>query len=38
MGVITKLDYFEGSFLCILRYFRKVNVQNLQDGNILGGC
>ena len=30
-GVITKLDYIYGSFLCILGFFLKVNVQN-------GGC
>ena len=27
-GVITKLDYFWESFLCILGYFLKVTVQN----------
>ena len=28
LGVITKLDYIEGSFLCILGSFLKVKVQN----------
>ena len=28
LGVITKLDYIYGSFLCILGYFLKINVQN----------
>ena len=27
-GVITKLDYINGSFLCILGSFLKVKVQN----------
>ena len=27
-GVITELDYIEGSFLCILGSFLKVKVQN----------
>ena len=34
-GVIRKLDYIKGSFLCILEYFLKVNVQN---GGIFFGC
>ena len=33
MWVITKLDWFQGSFLCILGSLLKVNVQN---GDILG--
>ena len=33
MGVITKLDYIKGSFLCILGSFLKVKVQN---GGIFG--
>ena len=33
-GVITKLDYILGSFLCILGSFLKVNVQN--EGHFLG--
>ena len=28
LGVITKLGYIKGSFLCILGSFLKVNVQN----------
>ena len=27
-GVITKLDYIQGSFLCLLGSFLKVKVQN----------
>ena len=27
-GVITKLDYIKGSFICILESFLKVKVQN----------
>ena len=34
-GVITKLDYIKGSFLCILGSFLKVKVQN---GGIFLGC
>ena len=34
-GVITKLDYIKGSFLCILGSFLKVNVQN---GGYYLGC
>ena len=33
-GVIAKLDYILGAFLCILGYFFKANVQN---GNIFSG-
>ena len=33
-GVITKLDYIKGSFLCILGSFLKVKVQN--GGYFLG--
>ena len=28
LGVITKLDYIKGSFLCTPWYFHKVKVQN----------
>ena len=28
LGVITIMDYFWGSFLCILGYFLQVTVQN----------
>ena len=34
-GVITKLDYIKGSFLCILWSFLKVKVQN--GGYFFGG-
>ena len=34
LGVITKLDYFEASFICILTYFLKAYVQHIQNGNI----
>ena len=34
-GVITKLDYIKGSFLCILGSFLKVKVLY---GGVLGGC
>ena len=34
-GVITKLDYSLGSFLCILRSFLKIKVKN---GGIFLGC
>ena len=34
-GVITKLDWFQGSFLCILGSFLEVNLQN---GDIFWGC
>ena len=33
-GVVTKLDYIYGSFLCILGSFLKVMIQN---GDIFGG-
>ena len=35
LGVITKLDYIKGLFLCILGSFLKVIVQNR---DIFGGC
>ena len=35
LGVITKLDFIKGSFLCILGSFLKVIVQN---GDIFWGC
>ena len=34
-GVITKMDYIKGSFLCILRSFLKAMVQN---GDIFWAC
>ena len=43
-GVITKLDYIKGSFLCILGSFLKVKVQNggiftiAKISNIFFGC
>ena len=36
-GIITKLEYFKGSFLCILGSFLKVNVQNGIFFFFLGG-
>ena len=35
LGIITKLNYNKGSFLCILRSFLKVKVQN---GGYFWGC
>ena len=35
LGIITKLDYIKESFLCILRSFLKVKVQN---GGYFLGC
>ena len=39
LGVITKLDYIEGSFLCIVGSLLKVKVQNEvgKISNIFGG-
>ena len=44
LGVITKMDYIMGAFLCILRSFLKVMVQNgdflgvAKISNIFSGC
>ena len=35
LGIITKLNYIKGSFLCILGSFLKVKVQN---GEYFWGC
>ena len=44
LGVITNLDYIEGSFLCILGSFLKIKVNKggylgvVRISNIFGGC